>query len=63
MLKALNSYNFLHLSRTSLSFINYTSLIVLFFIGGIGKKKASEALSMDTKNVSKLPHEMDHSQI
>lgn len=63
ILKALNSYNFLHLSHTSLSFIYYTSLIVFLFIGGVGEKKAGEPLPTEAKSVSKLPHEMDHSLI
>lgn len=43
-----------------LSFINYTLLIALLFIGGLGEKEASESLPMEATSVSKLPREMDH---
>lgn len=62
-MKVFNSYNFLNLSHTSLSFINYTSLIVFLYTGGVAEKKANEALLMEAKSISKLPHEMDHSLI
>lgn len=58
ILKAFNSYNFLHLSHASLSFINYTSLIVFLYAWGVAKKKATEALPMEAKSIEKFPHEI-----